>query len=454
MKRVHITIIGAGSSQFSGGIIRDICVSKYLENCVLTLMDIDEKRLDFIARMGMKLAKELGGNIEFHITLDRKEALRGADFVINTAQDKGHPWANEQMDIARKYGYGDPGVLMMTSQVAFLVDIAKDMEKICPNAILIQSSNPVFEGCTMIHRLTNIKCIGLCHGHYGYREIADVLGLDRTRVTAKMHGFNHWIFMTDFRYDGEDAYPLLDKWIEESAENYWKNDRKYSDQQMSRAAIHEYKMFGFMPIGDTVRMMDWPSMYGWIYNETLETKKYYYSQQGGFDSKEGWSQYLDDLNHNLRRIEEAATEDSKKVSDVFKAEQSDEQIVPIIESLIYNIPRIYQVNIPNKGSLVPGFPDDIVVEVEAVISSAGIQGIANEPFPHRIQVGAMNPRYSQCELMCEALTAGDKEAFEMMFIPDHYTKSLEQIDAMLDEWINHPKNTYLRKMLGIEHMNF
>jgi alpha-galactosidase len=454
MKTVHIAIIGAGSSQFSGGIIRDICVTPNLSNSILTLMDIDEKRLRFIADMGRKLVKELNGQIQIRTTISREEALQGAEFVINTAQDKGHPWANEQMDIARRHGYADCGVLMMTSQVAFLVDVAKDMERICPDAILIQSSNPVFEGCTMIHRLTNIKCIGLCHGHYGYREIADVLGLDRKDVTAKMHGFNHWIFMTDFRYKGEDAYPLIDKWIEEEAEEYWKKERKYSDQQMSRAAIHEYRMFGLMPIGDTVRMMDWPSMYGWVYNESLEAKKYYYSQQGGFDSEEGWGDYLADLEENLKKIEVAAENDAYMVSDIFKPEQSDEQIVPIIESLVFDVPRVYQVNIPNAGGLVPGFPEDIVVETEALISGAGIRGIANAPFPHRVQAGAMNPRYTQCELMVEALLSGDREAFEMLFLPDHYTKSLETLDEMLDEWINHPKNEYLRKMIHTKHMDF
>lgn len=454
MKKIHIAIIGAGSSQFSGGIIRDICVTKNLQDCSLTLMDIDEGRLNSIAAMGEKLTRELNGKITIQTTTSREEALQGADFVINTAQDKGHPWANEQTEIAKKYGYMDGGVLMMASQVAFLVDVAKDMERICPDAVLIQSSNPVFEGCTMIHRLTKIKCIGLCHGHYGYREIADVLGLDRKDVTAKMHGFNHWIFMTDFRYKGEDAYPLIDKWIEEKAEEYWKKERKYSDQQMSRAAIHAYKMYGLMPIGDTVRAMDWPSMYGWIYNETPEAKRHYYSQQGGFDSAEGWADYLRDLQENLKKIEEAAVDDTKKVSDIFRPECSDEQIVPIIESLVFDIPKIYQVNIPNAGGLVPGFPEDIVVETEALISGAGVMGIANAPFPHRVQAGAMNPRYTQCEFMAEALTSGDREAFEMMFIPDHYSRSLQQIDAMLDEWINHPKNEYLQKMIGARHLDF
>lgn len=80
-----------------------------------------------------------------------------------------------------------------------------------------------FEGCTAITRSTRVKTVGLCHGHYGYRDIADVLGLEREYVSAKMCGFNHWIFMTDFRYKGIDAYPLIDRWIEEEAEEYWKS---------------------------------------------------------------------------------------------------------------------------------------------------------------------------------------------------------------------------------------
>ncbi len=447
MKQINITIIGAGSSQFSGGIIRDICVTPSLHGCKLTLMDIDEERLKFIDLMGRKLTRELNAHIEFHTTTDREEAMRGADFVINTAQDKGHSWANELTDMARRHGYADPLFLQMVSQCAFLLDVARDVERICPDAVLIQSSNPVFEGCTIIHRMTGVKCIGLCHGHYGYRDVARVLGLNLKDVTAKMHGFNHWIWMTDFRYKGEDAYPLIDKWIAEESEEYWKKDRKYADQQMSRAAIHQYQLFGLMPIGDTPRMMDWPSMYGWLYNETLDAKKHFYSQQGGFDSKEGWQQYLDDLSLNLKKIEEAATDDSKKVSDIFEPKQSDEQIVPIIESLVFDIPRVYQVNIPNKGQLLPGFPEDIVVETEALIGGSGVQGIQNDRLPSRVMAGAMYPRFAQCELMSEAICTGKREAFKLFLLPDHFTKSEAQADALLDEWIQHPKNAYIRKIL-------
>jgi alpha-galactosidase len=444
---MKIAIIGAGSAQFSGGIIRDLCVTPSLHGAKLTLMDINETRLGFITKMGKKLTAELGAQLEFEAVTDRRAALEGADFVINTAQDQGHAWFEAQRRIGEKHGYYRCGMIGMLYQTAFLLDVAKDVEKYCPNAWLIQSSNPVFEGCTIIHRKTHAKAIGLCHGHYGYRDIAKTLGLEFECVSAKMYGFNHWIWMSEFRYKGENAYPLIDRWIEEKSADYWKLPRKYSDQQMSPAAIHQYRLLGLMPIGDTPRMMDYPSMLGWLYNNSLEWKKRWYSQQGGFDSAEGWAQYLDDLNRNLRDIEKAATDDTMKVTDVFKPVQSDEQIVPIIESLTFDKPRVFQVNIPNRGALVEGFPQDIVVECEALVSGAGVQGIHMGRLPSRVIAGAMNPRYAQCELVCEAIGTGSREAFRLVFLMDHDTRSLEQVDAMLDEWIADPRCESIRKIL-------
>lgn len=442
-----IAIIGAGSAQFSGGIIRDLCVTPSLHGTKLTLMDVDARRLKFITEMGCKMTAELNASLEFEATTDRIEALRNADFVINTAQDQGHGWVNAEADMMARHGYYRNGTLGQIYQAAFLLEVAKDIQKYCPNAVLIQSSNPVFEGCTVIHRGTDVQAIGLCHGHYGYREIADVLGLERSHVTAKMFGFNHWIWMTDFRYKGQNAYPLIDQWIAENAESYWKQPRKYADQQMSRAAITLYQMMGLMPIGDTPRMMDHPSLLGWLFNESLEAKKYWYSQQGGFDSAEGWAEYLRDLGKNLQDIEEAATLSEKRVTDIFKPVQSDEQIVPIIESLLFNKPNIYQVNVPNRGHVVEGFPEDIVVECEALVSSAGVQPLHMGRLPTRVMAGAMNPRYAECELMSEFVLTGEREALRLLLLHDHATQSLAQVDALIDEWILDPRNRCIRDIM-------
>jgi len=211
---VKITIIGAGSAQFSAGLVRDLCVNPGLHGSHVAFMDVDAHRLAMVMRLAERLAAELKTPLTFSKTLDRIEALKGADFVINTAQVGGHAWTEAQRSMAEKHGYYRGARLHDLPQAAFFLDVAHDMERYCPNAWLIQSANPVFEGCTLMARETKIKVLGLCHGHYGYREVANVLGLDLKDVSAQMPGFNHWIWMTDFRYKGQNAYPLLDEWIE------------------------------------------------------------------------------------------------------------------------------------------------------------------------------------------------------------------------------------------------
>jgi alpha-galactosidase len=441
--QVKITIIGAGSAQFSGGIVRDLCVSPGLHGSHVAFMDVDQHRLDMVYRLAERLSDELAAGLSFSKTLDRAEALQRADFVINTAQVGGHAWTETQREMAEKHGYYRGTSLHNFGQTAFFLEVARDVERICPRAWLIQSANPVFEGCTLMHRETKVKVLGLCHGHYGYRDIARVLGLELAHVSAQMPGFNHWIWMSDFRYKGEDAYPLIDEWIETQAEGYWAetdNVRTFGDNQMTRAAIHQYQLFGLMPIGDTPRQV------GWWYHTDLETKQRWYGHLGGFDSEVGWRLYLDRMSENVCRVESAAMDESKPISETFKPVQSDEQIVPIIDSLVHDAECLFQVNIPNSGQIIKGFPEDLVIECQGVVSGAGIRGVSAPPFPPKLMAGAMIPRWHRAELMVEALRTGDPDMLLLYLLDDQRTRSLEQAEALLDEWLADPRNERLARI--------
>jgi alpha-galactosidase len=441
--RVKIAIIGAGSATFSAGIVRDLCVSPGLHGSHVALMDIDQHRLDMIARLAQRLSDELKADLSFSRTTSREAALQGVDFVINTAQVGGHSWTEVQRGLAEKHGYYRGVRLHNFGQALFHLDVARDVERISPNAWLIQSANPVFEGCTLMHRETNVNVLGLCHGHYGYREIAHVLGLELERVSAQMPGFNHWIWMTDFRYRGRDAYPLIDKWIETEAEAYWANDdRGYGANQMRRAAIHQYKLFGLMPIGDTPRMV------GWWYHTDLGAKQKWYGPMGGFDSEIGWGQYLEEIDKRVRRVQEVALDESKLASDTFKPVQSDEQIVPIIDSLVNDVERLFQVNVPNQGQIIKGFPEDLVIECQGVVSGAGIRGVSASPFPAKLMAGAMIPRWHRAELMVKALQTGDPDLVLLYLLDDHRTHSLEQAEVLLEEWLADPRNERMARCFG------
>jgi len=438
---VKITIIGAGSAQFSAGLVRDLCVNPGLHGSHVAFMDVDAHRLAMVMRLAERLAAELKTPLTFSKTLDRIEALKGADFVINTAQVGGHAWTEAQRSMAEKHGYYRGARLHDLPQAAFFLDVAHDMERYCPNAWLIQSANPVFEGCTLMARETKIKVLGLCHGHYGYREVANVLGLDLKDVSAQMPGFNHWIWMTDFRYKGQDAYPLLDEWIETKAEAYWaRGPRSFADNQMSRAAIHQYRLFGLMPIGDTPRMV------GWWYHTDLETKKRWYGYLGGFDSEIGWQQYLDKMTENVQKVEKAALDETTPVSETFKPVQSDEQIVPIIDCLVNDKTGLFQVNIPNRGPIIQGFPEDLVIECQGVVSGAGIRGVTVPPLPAKLMAGAMIPRWQRAELTVKALQTGDRDLLLLELLYDQRTRSLEQAEGLLDEWLSDPRNEAMARL--------
>jgi alpha-galactosidase len=443
---VKIAIIGAGSAQFSAGLVRDLCVNPGLHGSHVAFMDIDARRLDMVSQLAERLSSELDAGLRFSKTTDRREALRGADFVINTAQVGGHDWTEAQRDLAERHGYYRGVRLHNFGQAAFFLEVAHDIEQVCPDAWLIQSANPVFEGCTLMTRETGVKVLGLCHGHYGYRAIARVLGLDPEHVSAQMPGFNHWIWMTEFRYEGDDAYPFLDRWIEEEAEAYWARTdttRTFSDNQMTRAAIHQYRLYGLMPIGDTPRQV------GWWYHTDLATKQRWYGHLGGFDSEIGWGQYLERMRQNVQRVEKVALNEEQPVSETFQPVQSGEQIVPIIDALVNDVQGLYQVNIPNQGAILQGFPENLVFECQGVVDSSGIRGITVSPFPAKLMVGAMIPRWHQAELMVNALQSGDRDLLLLYLLEDHRTRSLEQAEALLEEWLADPRNERLARLFDI-----
>ncbi|GHT99316.1 alpha-glucosidase [Spirochaetia bacterium] len=437
-----IGIIGAGSAEFSAGIVRDLCINKDLAGSQVCFMDVDEKRLEKIHALALKITDELGVKLKFEKTLKAEDAIKGADFILNTVQIGGHSWVEAERALGEKHGYYRGAPVYSLNQMIFFVETAKQIEALSPNAYLIQSANPVFEGCTLMTRETKTKVIGLCHGHYGYSDICRVIGIPWEEVSANMIGFNHWIWLTEFRWKGKDAYPLIDEWIKTKAEAYWKRpDPYFMDNQMSRAAVELYQLYGLFPIGDTPRMV------AWWHNDSLESKKKYYGAVGGFDSEIGWGQYLELTAERIALVGKAADDPGVKATDIFKPVQSGEQITPIINSIVNDKPAQYQVNIPNRGGVIHGFPEDLVVECRAIIGGGGISALMEPPLPESIMSGVMIPRWSDAETVLYAAKECSYNAILRLLLQDRRTKSIDQAKAFLDEWLADPRNTYVNKRL-------
>jgi len=138
-----------------------------------------------------------------------------------------------------------------------------------------------------------------------------------------------------------------------------------------------------------------------------------------------------------------ATDPDIRATDIFEPVQSGEQIVPIINSLTNDIEGVYQVNIPNKVRLLDDFPENIVIEGQAIVNGSGVHGIKMNALPRSVVAGAMLPRWREAEQAVECMRLQSYNLLLLYIMGDARTHSLEQAEALLEEWLSDPHNTRL-----------
>lgn len=438
MTAVKVTIIGAGSVVFSLGLVKDICLTEGLKGSTVHFMDINQERLDVVYQLAKRYAEDLGADLKFECTTDRAVALKDADFVVNTATVTHNEYfmkRRREMVDKMGYFYGKTG-MPEYHNLQLMLDVAKDMERYCPDAWILLAGNPVFDGTTLMGRETSIKVCGLCHGHYGYRHVAKTIGLDPDKITWQAPGLNHNIWLTKFYYEGQDAYPILDKWIEENIEQYWEEHKETGiSAQMSPAAIMQYKMYGLFPIGDT------PRNGGWWFHTDLKTRERWYGAGGGGDTPAGRDRILKDKEEKYAQMRSAAYDAKVRPITMFGSEKTSEQHIPIIDALVNNNEYRAQVNVLNHGAL-PGIPDDVAVEVPAIVNRMGIQPVRVDPLPKKLMLECIYPDWLHMEQTLEALLSGDKSMLLYGVLGSHQTRSFDQamevMQALIDIEPNEP----------------
>ena len=218
-----ITFIGAGSLGFTRGLVRDILTFPALADATLCLMDVDPERLEF-AKVSVQRIVDAGKYpAKVEATLDRRLALDGADAVLCTILAAPTSVWRHDIEIPKKYGVdinvgdtrGPAGVFRAMRTIPIMVSICRDMEELCPNAIFLNYTNPMAMLCRAIQSETKIRSTGLCHSVQGTAHmLAHWIGAPMSEVTYVSAGINHQSFYIEFKWNGEDAYPLLREAIE------------------------------------------------------------------------------------------------------------------------------------------------------------------------------------------------------------------------------------------------
>lgn len=441
-----ICLIGAGSAVFSLSMIRDFCLTPRLQGSTITFMDNDPDRLEGAYGLCCRYAAETGIQLNLEKTTHRREALLGADFVINTALAAGHQRLQEGWEVGRRNGYRIGGSLHLMHDEAFWVNyhqyrlfesVLEDILEICPQAWYLQVANPVFAGITYLARkYPQVKMVGLCHGYRGVYRVASVLGLNPDEITFEIPGVNHFVWLTHLYQNGEDALPRLKEWTEQEAEQYFSTCQLSDD--VGPKAVDLYRRYGVFPIGDTCTPGggSWP----FWYHTDEETERFWKE-----DPWEWYQGYFRGGREMIETIRKAVQDPSVRVTELFPPKKSGEVMVEMIESLACDIPRVLIGNIPNRGELVPGLPQNVAVEVPCLVSKRGIEGVRTQPLPGPIVTRIFRDRIAPMEAELAAYQQGSRDLLLELVMMDPFTHSLDQARTVLDEILALPYHTEMRQ---------
>ena len=452
MERKKIVLIGAGSAVFTKGLIADFIKSDF--GCwEIALCDINPVILDSVAKLARKMVeiRNMEDRIQITASTDRCELLPGADFVVTTIAVGGRRAWERDVQIPRKYGIYQPvgdsimpgGIARAQRMIPQMIAIAKDIERLCPNAYFFNYSNPMTSIVTAVRKATNVNIIGLCHGViYGERYLARMLGCDVSQITTLYAGLNHLTFFYDIRVDGVDAKPRLHQIIEQQRKDAEVNGHVYNffNPELTDTEIPHhldnplswelFERYGALPaVVDRHACEFFPERYpeGKFYGHTLGIDAF--PIEGVIARGERTYQNM------LRQGEEGVEVDESMFN---RSEGEHEQLVEMIKSIILDERKVFAVNIPNEGA-VPGLPDEAVLEVPAVATARGFFPMRLSGFSDELK-GITARRLASVNLTVNAALTGNKDMWVEAMLLDGAVTDVNVAKALVEDYMEEHKD--------------
>ena len=429
---MKITFMGAGSTVFARNVIGDCMCVPSLRDSVFALYDIDAQRLEESRTIleAMRKAKGGYGKIECYVGVEnRKDALRGASFVVNAIQVGLYdPCTITDFEIPKKYGLrqtigdtlGIGGIMRALRTIPVLKDFAEDMAEVCPDALFLNYVNPMAMLTGYMLRYTPIKTIGLCHSVQGCSKgLLEKLGMEDRLEGRKelIAGINHMAWLLEIKdKNGVDLYPEIKSRV---------------DEYMEKADAD-----------DKVRM-DYIKNFGYYVTESSEHN----SEYNMFYIKSKYPELIERYNIPLdeypRRCVNQIESWKKEYSELLEGgvkehERSNEYASQIIETMTVGGALQIGGNVLNTGHLISNLPEEACVEVPCLINGNGIYPCNVGPLP--VQCAAMNMTNINVQLLTiEAAVTGKKDHIYQAAMLDPHTGSeldIDTIKKMVDDLID------------------
>jgi alpha-galactosidase len=417
---IKIAMIGAGSVVFVKNLLTDILDLPELREVTLALHDIDDERLDTGVRMAKWTAAQFGAPAKVEGHRDRRACVAGADFVINMVQIGMHEATLIDFDIPRKYGLkqtiadtvGIGGIFRGLRTIPFMVDLVTDMQAVCPNALLLNYTNPMSILCWAVYdAFPEQRIVGLCHNiQYTSRDLAGYLGVARERLAYRCAGINHMNWFLELLVDGEDAYPLL-----------WR--------AMADPAIYAQDKVRFELMRTFGRFISESSEHNAEYTPYFLKREDLIAQFAV-----PVDEYVRRSERNLLRYAEARGK--LLAGESFPLERSLEYGSLIIHAMVTGQPQVIYGNIRNDR-LIDNLPEGCCVEVPVLVDRTGLRPCRIGTLPPELAAHCAAHVFVQ-ELTVRAALDGDRERVYRAASLDRHAASvlsLAEIRSMCDELI-------------------
>ncbi len=418
-----ITFLGAGSTVFAKNVLGDVMTSPVIGDSEIALYDIDLQRLSDSEKMLNVINTNCnGGRAKITAYSDRKQALRGAKYVVCAIQVGGYdPCTITDFEVPKKYGLrqtiadtiGIGGIFRALRTIPVFMDFARDIEEVCPDAYFLNYTNPMSMIAGAMQRFTGVKTVGLCHSVQVCAEsLLNTVGMENRDITYNIAGINHMAWLLDIKKNGVDIYPE----IKERAKNVPADNKNLVRMKIMEA-------FGYYITESSEHLSEYlPYFIKDKYPELIERYNIPLDEypRRCIRQIQKWENQRQDLVEN------------KEITHI----RSNEYASHIIEAIETDIPYKIGGNVLNMG-LIENLPRNACVEVPCLVDASGINPCYVGELP--VQLAALNTTNINVHLLTiEAAITGKKEHIYHAAMLDPHTSSelsIDDIKAMCDELI-------------------
>jgi 6-phospho-beta-glucosidase len=429
-----------------------------LAGTTVVLLDIHKEHLDIVHRYASQLAQAVGVDMEFERTTDRRRAFDGADFILNTFRPGSHREQEQDETVPPKYGLqgnetvGIGGIFMACRVVPVLQEICADAQAMCPNAWIVNYTNPTQYVADAVRRISDLQIMSLCDGYVDVSEdLAPLLGVDPEDITIYPGGSNHGMWVMRFTVKGEDGYPILRERLRQVSQaeidELYEYPRDVVDfvglkvrpDQIYDQFIRHHSFPFSLKLFEIYGLLPAPRYY-WRYHldqdaVIAEQRSGRYVTMAGFYMKHSVSRIFDGLDQRLEQASQNLQTNRREGGG-----SHGDLAVRVISAMVNDLGETFDVNVPNRGA-ISNLPQDGIVEVAATVDRTGPHPFAMGPLPKSV-LGYQYSLILSQELAIDAALSGDRNdllkailAHPLIHSVDAAEKAMDELLALQADWL-------------------